>query len=1352
MAPFSEQPDSSPVMRLPRCGHSFCQACIEGWFEKGRNSCPNCKTGYPSLRRAEITGALELVQEEDAKARRPNFKVGDDVLARWDDGRAYPATIVSIGKDAVTVSWKDESDADRRVSMDDVSMDSPDSSGTDSGEDENTEIEIKDESGRLCRATVREMRNGLFSIRYTDPKQPKFNEKLTSSELERRSTDWKSCMVCLGHHSSNDMLLCDGCDGGCHLECSDPSLSVVPAGKWFCNKALCRRKTDGRRSMSSSESPADALIDIQPEKQEHEQQQNDEGDEGDNGEEDGQVNEASRNQQRVKQQQRKSYQLVASDGRVHITHTGSGDSYHVHHLGWNRKHDELWTKKMCGERAKDWVDDAEETCHVCGDIGLLIFCDGCEDSFHLGCLSPPLQQVPDEDWYCSSSSCQLKPTIQKYCAQFGSLSSLRDEADSRMVYSGGTIAQLRERLARCDLNLPPSSVLDAAHASFPLNAHVEVEFDEEGGRVWACGTVIRHTEKSVRVHFEVDDSEFSVQLLEEKSERPSAILRHCQNPRLRAQENEVVVREVLSLLIDQAEDIYRAKPPIELLTDALHCLMGHLKAPDFNVPASSLLADDEIANYLSVVPQPMDLGTVKEMLASGRYKTAEDCAVDVLRCFANCRTYHLAHTAISKAADTLQRRFKRLLHDAGLADAFDAAERKITLSSKRRTQKPPPRKPQAKQVQSQLAVKVTNSPAERRLAKDRKAKPTKHENFSAQNTRATPPVQAQVQKRQLSSTSIRVRGSQLSEAAADGDDTTALTRMPSGRLFKMVEITESKDQASAIGMALYQVRCKSTGQAGAVKVKSCRPGEDIVFSVHFFFMPRGSFHQDRLGTDIDKTSRKGPFAGSIAYNAGARVGMELLRFQAPALTLSLGGLGEVWQEFNQIIGLMKSSDRPWTFTFYTAGAVDDLSSDAAFATTAVLEPAHFLGQRLTPPEQPERTSSTLFKVEAVAEKKSQIPEVRVVPAQCNKDAGPVDLYKAGVQVAAACNPASEHGGSDVKAALEPNAAALAQREGQELRIHHELQLQQNRHVRRLETFARLQSSSDQSNQPAACTEIDERSLQSIVRSLIETGARVRYSPTEGGGSSSSSGGGGGGGGIAVFLKHAVLKYVLFFLPNVAAYQHYLTGDRTLDSISGSIENGQIADATNDNVAVLHAAEVITRLSDRVQSLNASTAQQAAPDHQGSDQHLHLQQAVQGLIAAGAPVLLAETETGQRSSQLGVFAKHSLGDESCFVLYLPPDDQSYECYLQEESTLSFSTDGLQNCGSARKFMRERDAVILTAEDVVSRISRPCMQNFGAVAQSTHSAAYKMHSFVQNEMAQALVRCPCDCYSCNRLPAP
>ena len=54
----------------------------------------------------------------------------------------------------------------------------------------------------------------------------------------------------------------------------------------------------------------------------------------------------------------------------------------------------------CDGAGKDWTSIA---CHVC-DSGdgedRIILCDNCEKGWHLECLAPPLDAVPEGQWYC----------------------------------------------------------------------------------------------------------------------------------------------------------------------------------------------------------------------------------------------------------------------------------------------------------------------------------------------------------------------------------------------------------------------------------------------------------------------------------------------------------------------------------------------------------------------------------------------------------------------------------------------------------------------------------------------------------------------------------------------------------------------------------------------------------------------------------------------------------------------------------------------------------------------------------------------------------------------------------------
>uniref|UniRef100_A0AAV2KZF3 PHD and RING finger domain-containing protein 1 n=1 Tax=Knipowitschia caucasica TaxID=637954 RepID=A0AAV2KZF3_KNICA len=58
--------------------------------------------------------------------------------------------------------------------------------------------------------------------------------------------------------------------------------------------------------------------------------------------------------------------------------------------------------KQCEEETVD-VDLEETSCEVCGGSDRedrLLLCDGCDAGYHMECLTPPLDAVPVEEWFC----------------------------------------------------------------------------------------------------------------------------------------------------------------------------------------------------------------------------------------------------------------------------------------------------------------------------------------------------------------------------------------------------------------------------------------------------------------------------------------------------------------------------------------------------------------------------------------------------------------------------------------------------------------------------------------------------------------------------------------------------------------------------------------------------------------------------------------------------------------------------------------------------------------------------------------------------------------------------------------
>ena len=48
-----------------------------------------------------------------------------------------------------------------------------------------------------------------------------------------------------------------------------------------------------------------------------------------------------------------------------------------------------------------------DICFTCKDGGELLCCDNCPLAFHLTCLNPPIENIPEDDWRCPR--CSAKP-------------------------------------------------------------------------------------------------------------------------------------------------------------------------------------------------------------------------------------------------------------------------------------------------------------------------------------------------------------------------------------------------------------------------------------------------------------------------------------------------------------------------------------------------------------------------------------------------------------------------------------------------------------------------------------------------------------------------------------------------------------------------------------------------------------------------------------------------------------------------------------------------------------------------------------------------------------------------------
>ena len=60
-----------------------------------------------------------------------------------------------------------------------------------------------------------------------------------------------------------------------------------------------------------------------------------------------------------------------------------------------------------GEAEADSDGEHADFCHTCKDGGELLCCDICPLAYHLKCLVPPMEAIPDDEWRCPR--CEAEP-------------------------------------------------------------------------------------------------------------------------------------------------------------------------------------------------------------------------------------------------------------------------------------------------------------------------------------------------------------------------------------------------------------------------------------------------------------------------------------------------------------------------------------------------------------------------------------------------------------------------------------------------------------------------------------------------------------------------------------------------------------------------------------------------------------------------------------------------------------------------------------------------------------------------------------------------------------------------------
>merc|ERR1719285_1242873 len=75
-----------------------------------------------------------------------------------------------------------------------------------------------------------------------------------------------------------------------------------------------------------------------------------------------------------------------------------------------------WSCPHCEKNGPPVVEESEdedhaEFCRSCKEGGELLCCDSCPNAYHLRCVEPPLEEIPDGEWTCHRCSCEPLPGV-----------------------------------------------------------------------------------------------------------------------------------------------------------------------------------------------------------------------------------------------------------------------------------------------------------------------------------------------------------------------------------------------------------------------------------------------------------------------------------------------------------------------------------------------------------------------------------------------------------------------------------------------------------------------------------------------------------------------------------------------------------------------------------------------------------------------------------------------------------------------------------------------------------------------------------------------------------------------------
>ncbi|KAJ3687923.1 hypothetical protein LUZ61_017087 [Rhynchospora tenuis] len=231
-------------------------------------------------------------------------------------------------------------------------------------------------------------------------------QQLTLTHSDRSShpdTTDKTCKICGCNALNSQVLICDGCECAYHVNCIRPAVKVIPTQYWYCKSctgASKKKKAQKQKkkiiephehcgackklleSMVFTETP------LEPE----------------DAREDS-VSNVKESDELGPKELCKICGLKEEDNKMFLKCGHQYCPYKYYHINC-LKDSQVASEEQANRPCWYCPSCLCRGCYADKDDENIVLCDGCDDAYHIYCMKPPRDSVPEGLWYCVGCNLQ----------------------------------------------------------------------------------------------------------------------------------------------------------------------------------------------------------------------------------------------------------------------------------------------------------------------------------------------------------------------------------------------------------------------------------------------------------------------------------------------------------------------------------------------------------------------------------------------------------------------------------------------------------------------------------------------------------------------------------------------------------------------------------------------------------------------------------------------------------------------------------------------------------------------------------------------------------------------------------